>query len=56
VDDERRDCFLVGDLPCRARIVDGELRVQEPSMAGVLARLALPALFACGTAFLLLAA
>ncbi|MEY2745085.1 MAG: hypothetical protein RL112_127, partial [Planctomycetota bacterium] len=40
VDDERRDCFLVGDLPCRARIVDGELRVQEPSMAGVLARLA----------------
>lgn len=54
-EDERRDCFLVSDLPCRARVVDGDLVVQEPSVAAVVARLFLPLLFATGALALMLA-
>jgi hypothetical protein len=56
LDDERRDCFLVSDLPCRARIVVDELQWQEPSTPGVVARLVLPAVFAAGAALLMLLA
>jgi hypothetical protein len=54
-EDERRDCFLVSDLPGRARVVAGDLVVQEPSVAAVVARLFLPLLFATGALALLLA-
>jgi len=56
LDDERRDCFLVSDLPCRARSEDGVLVVEEPSLPGVAARLVLPGLFVGGVVCFLLVA